>query len=155
MKIHAYEKAFLWLGAIMLVCFLGALGYAAVGLGKNLPSRGGVIDPAAVRTTPPFDDPGVRQTGEGTYEVVGYGQVWSFVPSEIRVPAGAEITFRLTSTDVVHGYAIEGTRFNVMLLPGQITELTYTFREPGEHLLICHEYCGVNHHLMSGRVIVE
>ncbi|MHC4593143.1 MAG: cupredoxin domain-containing protein [Planctomycetota bacterium] len=77
------------------------------------------------------------------------------MPSEIRVPAGAEITFRLTSADVVHGFQIEGTRVNVMLLPGQITELTYTFREPGEHILICHEYCGINHHLMSGRVVVE
>lgn len=155
MKIHVYEKAFLSLGAVLLVCFLGALGYAAAVMGKNLPSRAGEIDPTTVRTTAPFDAPGVRRTGEGTYDVVGYGQVWSFVPAEIRVPAGAEITFRLTSADVVHGYSIEGTRVNVMLLPGQITELKYTFSEPGEHLLICHEYCGVNHHMMSGRVVVE
>lgn len=155
MKIHVYEKAFLWLGAAMLVSFLGALGYAAVGMGMHLPSRAGAIEPAAVRTTPPFDEPGVRQTGPDAWEVIGYGQVWSFVPNEIRVPAGAEITFRLTSADVVHGFAIEGTRVNLMLLPGQVTELKYTFREPGEHLLICHEYCGINHHMMSGRVIVE
>jgi cytochrome c oxidase subunit 2 len=155
MKIHVYEKAFLWLGAVMLVVFLGALAYAAVGMGMNLPSRAGEIDPTAVRETAPFDNPGVYQTGPNSYDVVAYGQVWSWVPSEIRVPAGAEITFRLTSADVVHGFQIEGTRVNVMLLPGQITELTYTFREPGEHILICHEYCGINHHLMSGRVVVE
>jgi cytochrome c oxidase subunit 2 len=42
-----------------------------------------------------------------------------------------------------------------MLIPGEITELDYRFEERGEHLLICHEYCGVGHHLMFGRVIVE
>ncbi len=155
MKIHAYEKAFLYLGALLLVAFMGALTYAAVAMGMNLPSRAGSIEPAAVRTTPPFDEPGVRQTGPNSYEVVFIAQMWSFTPSEIRVPAGAEVTIKATSTDVVHGLSIEGTRVNLMLLPGQITELKYTFRRAGEHLLICHEYCGRAHHMMGGRVIVE
>ena len=61
----------------------------------------------------------------------------------------------MTSIDVVHGFQIEGTRVNMMLLPGQISRLEYTFAEPGEHLLICHEYCGIGHHAMYGKVIVE
>lgn len=155
MKIHAYEKAFLYLGAMLLVAFMGALTYAAVAMGMNLPSRAGFVEPTAVRSTPPFDQPGVRQTGPNSYEVVFVAQMWSFTPSEIRVPAGAEVTIKATSTDVVHGLSIEGTRVNLMLLPGQITELKYTFRRAGEHLLICHEYCGRAHHTMGGRVIVE
>ena len=155
MKIHAYEKAFLYLGALLLVAFMGALTYAAVALGMNLPSRAGSIDPTAVRTTAPFDQPGVRQTGPNSYEAVIVAQMWSFTPSEIRVPEGAEITIKATSADVVHGLSIEGTRVNLMLLPGQITELKYTFKRSGEHLLICHEYCGRAHHMMGGRVIVE
>ncbi|MCI0436564.1 MAG: hypothetical protein L0271_23445 [Gemmatimonadetes bacterium] len=74
---------------------------------------------------------------------------------EIRVPAGAEITFVSTTTDVLHGFNVEGTRLNMMLIPGQISRNTYTFNQPGEHLLICHEYCGLGHHMMAGRVIVE
>jgi cytochrome c oxidase subunit 2 len=97
----------------------------------------------------------VRQTGPNSYEVVVVAQMWSFTPSEIRVPEGAEVTIKATSTDVVHGLSIEGTRVNVMLLPGQITELKYTFKRAGEHLLICHEYCGRAHHMMGGSVIVE
>jgi cytochrome c oxidase subunit 2 len=71
------------------------------------------------------------------------------------VPAGAQIDFVATSADVIHGFQIEGTRVNMMLIPGQIARATYTFAEPGEHLLICHEYCGSGHHTMAGRIIVE
>lgn len=154
-NVETLEKAFLYVSGAMLVAFLGALGYASVAMGINLPGRAGEIHPAEVRTTSPFDAPGVRQTGPGTYEAVVLGQAWAFAPQEMRFPVGAEVTFRATSVDVVHGFQIEGTRVNAMLLPGQITEVTYTFEEAGEHLLICHEYCGLGHHLMFGRIIVE
>jgi cytochrome c oxidase subunit 2 len=44
---------------------------------------------------------------------------------------------------------------NMMLLPGQVSRLTTRFNTPGEYLFICQEYCGVGHHLMFGKVIVE
>jgi cytochrome c oxidase subunit 2 len=148
-RVHTYERAFLVLSALMLVVFLAALGYAAFEMGFHLPS------PDAVQRTPPFDEPGVRQVGPGRYEAVVLARAWGFTPAEIRVPVGAEVTFRATSIDVVHGFLVEGTRINMMLLPGQISELAYTFHEPGEHLLICHEYCGVGHQAMFGKVIAE
>lgn len=153
--VERYERAFLSLSAVLLVLFLGALAYAAVELGAKLPTREGEIDPTQVRATAPFDAPGVRQVGPNRYEVVMLGQIWSFVPGEVRIPAGSEVTFIATSADVIHGLEIEGTRLNAMLLPGQVTKLRYSFEKPGEHLIICHEYCGVGHHLMYGKVIVE
>lgn len=155
MKVHTFEKAFLWLGGVMLIAFMGALLYASVAMGIHLPGRAGLLDPELVASTPPFDNPGVHQTGPGTYDAVIIGRTWSFTPSEIHVPAGAEITFLVTTPDVIHGFAIEGTRVNMMLIPGQVSRNTYTFEEPGEHLIICHEYCGIAHHTMWGRVIVE
>jgi len=152
--VHSYEKAFLIASALMLVVFLATLGWTAFGMGFHLPSRAGEIPPGEVRQTPPFDDPGVHETEDGI-EVVVIARSWGYEPAEIRVPARREITFRVTSVDVVHGFYIEKTRVNLMLLPGQVSELAYTFREPGEHLLICHEYCGIGHHAMFGRVIVE
>jgi cytochrome c oxidase subunit 2 len=65
------------------------------------------------------------------------------------------VTFIATSTDVLHGFEIAGTRLNMMLIPGQVAKNSYTFPEPGEHLIICHEYCGAGHHVMYGKVIVE
>jgi cytochrome c oxidase subunit II len=155
MKVHVYEKAVLIVGASLLVACLFALLYASLAHGIHLPGRSDTIDPQRVNQTPPFDQPGVRQTGPNRYEVVLIGQAWSFNPSEIRVPVGAEIEFIATATDVLHGFNIEGTRVNVMLIPGQVSRTTYTFREPGEYLTICHEFCGVGHHFMHGKVIVE
>jgi cytochrome c oxidase subunit II len=97
----------------------------------------------------------VRQLPDGRYEAVIIGSAWRFDPAEVTVPAGVEIVFTATSIDVLHGLNIEGTRLNMMLIPGQISQNTYTFREPGEYLLICHEFCGLGHHMMVGRVVVE
>ena len=97
----------------------------------------------------------MRQTGPGRYEVVLVAQAWAFLPAQIRVPANATVTFIATSADIIHGFDVTGTRLNMLLIPGQVSRATYTFREPGEHLLVCHEYCGAGHHLMFGKVTVE
>lgn len=155
MNVHAYERGFLALSGALLVAALGALLYAAFARDIHLIGHAERIDPAQVAVTPPFDQPGVRATGSNQYEAVIVGRTWYFTPNEIRVPAGAEVTFVATSGDVIHGLHVQGTRVNLMLIPGQVARFTYRFRERGEHLLICHEYCGVGHHLMGGKVIVE
>ncbi len=139
----------------MLVVFLLTLAYSSVVMGIHLPGDAGRVDPATVASSAPFDEPGVRELGPKRYEVVMIARAWQFTPSEIRVPAGSEVTLISTATDVIHGIHVEGTRINMMLIPGQVARNTYTFEEPGEHLLVCHEYCGAGHHLMSGKVIVE
>jgi cytochrome c oxidase subunit 2 len=155
MRVHTYENGFLLAGAAVLIACMSALAYASFGMGLHLPDKVGQLDPRQLATTPPFDQPGVHQVAPGKYEAVIVARAWSFQPAEIRVPVNAEVTFTATTTDVVHGFNVEGTRLNLMLIPGQISRNEYRFKEPGEHLLICHEYCGLGHHLMSGRVIVE
>ena len=155
MKVHSYEKAFLAVGGALLAACMAALVYASVALGRHLPGHVAAIDPQRVYATPPFNRPGVRQVGPGRYEAVVVAQTWAFIPSEIRVPAGAEVTFTTTSIDVIHGFDIAGTSVNVMLIPGQVSRVTHRFDRRGEHLLLCHEYCGLGHHTMSGKVIVE
>ena len=154
MKIHTYEKAFLAVGIAVLIACGGALVYAST-MGIHLPSKAGLIDPAQVARTAPFDNPGVFQSGPNEYTAVVIGSAWAFRPSELRVPVGAKITFISTSTDVIHGFNVERTRLNMMLIPGQISKNSYTFREPGEYLLICHEYCGLGHHNMAAKIIVQ
>ena len=72
----------------------------------------------------------------------------------LLVPAGVPVTFRGTSTDVVHGFNVAGTNANTMLIPGFVATFTTTFRNPGEHLMPCHEYCGTGHEGMWARVRV-
>lgn len=155
MRVHTYERIFLWLGGAMLAAFLATLGYTTLAMGIHLPGPAGTIDPAAVTRTPPFNAPGVHQIAPGKYEVVIIGYAWGFTPAEIRVPHDADITFVGTSLDVIHGFDLEGTRINMMLIPGRISRNTYRFTSPGEHLLICHEYCGIGHQTMHAKVIVE
>jgi cytochrome c oxidase subunit 2 len=155
MKVHAYERAFLWLGAVMLIVFGITLVITSTAMGIHLPGSVQRLDPAQVREIPPFDEPGVRQTGENRYEVVLLSFAWAFQPREIRIPAGSEVTFIATSTDVIHGLHVEDSRVNMMLIPGQVARNTYQFDDPGTYQMICHEFCGSGHHIMAGEVIVE
>ena len=77
------------------------------------------------------------------------------VPSGKSLPVGVPVTFRLTSPDVIHGFQIVGTNANAMVIPGYVSQLTVTFDEPGEYLVVCNEYCGLSHHLMQSRILVE
>jgi cytochrome c oxidase subunit 2 len=134
---------------------LAALTVTAFGAGIHLPSVHGRVDVATLAQTPPFDKPGLVQVGPDRYEVHLTGQIWTFEPSEIRVPAGSTITFIATSRDVVHGLIVPGANVNTMLLPGQVARVTARFDRPGTYPMICHEYCGIAHHTMSGTIVVE
>lgn len=153
--VSTYEKAFLILSGVVFAVFLAAVGYSVVGLGVHLPGHHGVMDPRALAQTPPFDQPGVRQVGPGQYEVTMIAQAWSFNPSEVKVPAGSTVSFNITSRDVVHGLQIQKTDVNIMVMPGQSTSATVRFDHSGEYWFICHEYCGVGHQSMFGKVIVQ
>jgi len=157
-----YEERFLIAAGVVLLLFLGALAYSAVAMHIVLPSAHGMIHYSAdrplrlvLRKTPPFDNPGVREVSPGRYEVVIVAYAWQFVPDEIEIPAGAEVTFMGTSADVIHGFFIPGTRINTMLIPGEVSEFTYRFAKPGKYLLLCHEYCGQLHHTMHADVVVK
>ena len=157
-----YEKAFLSACAVVLVIFLCALAYSSLAMGVHLPSHNAMIHYEAgqklrlvLRKTPPFNHIGVQQIAPGKYQAVVIAQTWVFTPDEIDVPVGADVNFVATSSDVIHGFFIVGTRVNMMLIPGQVSEFEYHFNKPGEYLLICHEYCGRLHHTMSGKVVVK
>jgi cytochrome c oxidase subunit 2 len=153
--VYLYELAWILPSIAIPIGMLAALTVTAFGAGIHLPSQEGRITPARVSETAPFDAPGVKQIGPGRYEVVLTSQIWAFAPNEIRVPAGSTVTFVATSKDVVHGLLVPGARVNVMLLPGQIARVTTRFDRPGEYAMFCHEYCGIAHHTMSGKIIVE
>jgi cytochrome c oxidase subunit 2 len=99
--------------------------------------------------------PGLHQLGPDRYEVVVYADVAGFNPAEIRVPAGAEITFRGRSQDIPHGLFIEGLALKLPLGMEDFSRITHTFPERGEHVFFCDEYCGGGHEAMRGRIIVE
>jgi cytochrome c oxidase subunit 2 len=154
MLIERYEKIFMILGGLFLAGAVVALAVSVVGGHATLPAPAGRIEPSEVTSTAPFDEPGVFETEDGVH-VVMIARAWQWEPAEVTVPAGEEVTFTVTSTDVIHGMLVPETQINAMVIPGQITEVTQTFSEAGTYSVICHEYCGIGHHTMGGRITVE
>ena len=153
--VYLYELAWILPSIAIPVGMLAALMVTAFGAGIHLAGDEGRIDPAKVAEHPLFKDPGVSEIAPGQYEVRMTAQIWSFAPAEIRVPAGSTVHFWATSKDLVHGLFVPRHNVNVMLLPGQISHAQARFDTPGEYPMICHEYCGVAHHTMAGKIIVE
>ena len=67
--IYLYELAWILPSIAIPVGMLVALAVTAFGVGIHLPSDAGRVDVTKVAETPPFDQPGVVQTGPGRYEV--------------------------------------------------------------------------------------
>jgi len=153
-KVDPYEKSWMIASGIILVLFLLAVAVSAFS-GFSLPGHEPHIDPSRVTVDPPFANPAVVARGSDRYDVYMRAQIWSFAPNEIKVPAGSTVTFYITSADLLHGFLIERTNVNVMVFPGQVTKTTARFDKPGEYRFVCHEYCGLAHHTMFGKVLVE
>lgn len=94
----------------------------------------------------------IQSDGSAVVRVIA--QQYSFVPGCIVVPTQTQVVFRATSPDVVHGFLVAGTNVNTMVVPGFVAEVRTRFDQPGEHVMPCHEYCGVGHEGMWGRVRV-
>jgi cytochrome c oxidase subunit 2 len=116
------------------------------------------VDPATLHLAGEFVEGNLGSVleADGSVTLRGIGQRYSFTPSCLIVPAQTPITFRMTSTDVVHGFLVTGTNVNLMLVPGYISTIRTRFDAPGERRMPCHEFCGTGHEGMWGRVrIIE
>jgi len=154
MHMDKYENGFLWLSGIMLGAFAISVLISVAGLNIHLPGESGQIDPAAVDADPDFGNPGLRQIRPGVYEAYLTLGDWQYSPAKIEIPVGSQVTFYLTSKDVIHGFKVFDTNINVMVIPGQISQVQHTFNQPGTYQFYCHEYCGALHHTMTGQVVV-
>src|SRR5699024_1068909 len=155
MKMHRLEEIWLVLAVIIILGSMIVTGYQAFSQGMGPPSHKETIDPQNVDNIAPFDNPGVFEIGENEYEVVMTLQLFSFIPGDIEIPSGSTVHFTMTSKDVVHGFQVAGTNLNAMVMPGHIQKISQTFNEPGEYLVLCNEYCGSGHQLMSTTITVK
>lgn len=78
-----------------------------------------------------------------------------WTPGTIQAQAGVPLHLRLTSDDVVHGFAIGQMDLqSVDVLPGQMADVTITFDKPGTYTYYCTRWCGPNHWRMRGTIEV-
>jgi cytochrome c oxidase subunit 2 len=154
MNVPLYERFWMWASALIIVAFLTTIVVGVAGSALQPPSHVETIDPRTVWNDARFAKRGVSVDEHGATVVV-IAMMFAFQPAELRVPAGRPVTFRVTSADLTHGFQIVGTNGNTMVVPGYISQFTTVFKTPGEYLIVCNEYCGLSHHLMSARLIVE
>ena len=97
-------------------------------------------------------------------KVDGRMWAWTFTPVSgaqlgadctLQVPAGKTVEFLVTASDVNHGFGVydaAGTMLTqVQAMPGYVNRLVYTFRQPGTYTVLCLEYCGVGHQVMTSQ----
>lgn len=154
MNVALYEKVWMWAAGVLIAAFLTTLVVGLAGGALQPPSHVETIDPGGVDADPRFATPGVRVEGDQVIVTV-VARLFSFTPDEIRVPVRRPVTFRITSPDVTHGFQIVRTNANTMVVPGYVSQFTTTFADTGEYLIVCNEYCGLNHHGMYSKLVVE
>ena len=78
-----------------------------------------------------------------------------WLTANINAQVGEPLYLRLVSDDVVHSFALGQSSFQpVDVLPGQPTEVTLTFDEPGTYTFFCTRWCGADHWRMRGTITV-
>jgi len=78
---------------------------------------------------------------------------WSQTTIQARV--GQPLHLRITSDDVVHGFAIGKSSAKALdVMPGEYAETTLTFTQPGQYTFYCSRWCGPNHWRMRGTIDV-
>ncbi len=74
--------------------------------------------------------------------------------NELHVPVGQPVRVILTSEDVLHSFYVPAFRVKKDAVPGRYQTLWFEATEVGEFHLFCAEYCGTEHSLMIGKVVV-
>lgn len=81
-------------------------------------------------------------------------RMWSFYPI-LRMRQGQTYRLHVSSPDLNHGLSIQPLNMNFQIVPGYDHVLTITPTSTGTFPLICNEFCGIGHHRMTGKIIVE
>ena len=73
----------------------------------------------------------------------------------LKLQRDVEYTLHLSAIDVNHGFSLYPINVNFQVVPGYDYGLRVRPNASGDFRIICNEFCGIGHHIMVGRVIVE
>lgn len=79
---------------------------------------------------------------------------FAYAPAVLQANPGDTVTIELTSTDVVHGLAVDGYGVETTADPGQTARLTFLADRSGSFRLRCTATCGPMHPFMIGKLQV-
>ncbi len=83
------------------------------------------------------------------------GEAGGWQPGDLTTAVGEPLRLRLTSDDVVHGFAVgHSDTPAVDVKPGQVTDLSLRFDSAGTYTFYCTRWCGPDHWRMRGTIEV-
>jgi cytochrome c oxidase subunit II len=74
--------------------------------------------------------------------------------NQLHVPVNRTVKLLMTSQDVIHSFFMPSFRIKEDLLPGRYTTQWFKATKVGIYPIFCAQYCGTNHALMIGQVVV-
>lgn len=74
--------------------------------------------------------------------------------NELHLPVGQPVRLVMTSQDVIHSFYVPAFRVKHDVLPDVYETLWFTPTKTGEYRIFCAEFCGTDHALMRGKVVV-
>jgi len=150
------EKRWLTLMVAMLSVMMAVVVATGMTNAIHPPSNVETIDPTTLHLSGEFAESnlGTAQESDGSLTARLIADQYAFVPDCVMLAVYTPVKFRLTSTDVVHGFLLPATNVNTMVVPGFVSEVRTRFTRPGIYRMPCNEFCGPGHHGMWARVKV-
>ena len=150
------EKRWAIIVGAIIAFLVGMMAYMSLHWVAMPPVRMETIDPSTLHLSGEFVEAnlGSARETDGSVTVRILASQYSFNPQCVLVPRDTPVRIRATSSDVVHGFSVADTNVNLMLAPGYISSFHTKFRDAGEHVMPCHEFCGIGHAAMWAHVKV-
>ncbi|HEU0246834.1 MAG TPA: plastocyanin/azurin family copper-binding protein [Gaiellaceae bacterium] len=159
-RIPRDERVFLWLIAASLVGMTAVVfGWLAWG-DQNVPATYRYMTPTQYSASvAKFVDR--YQAADGLVYVPPREDVYlaasryTFYPG-LGLQANTKYRIWLSATDTLHGFSLVGggQNINLELSPNHVTGMNLTVGDPGRYLIVCNEYCGLEHHTMKAYLTV-
>ena len=148
------ESRWAWIVGAIILFLVAMMAYMSLHWAAMPPVRMETIDPTTLHIAGEFVEPNLGSSLEpdGSVTVRVLANQYSFTPQCVLVPANTPLHFRGTAADVVHGFSVSNSNVNMMLVPGYISNFETKFSQVGDHVMPCHEYCGIGHAAMWAHV---
>ena len=89
--------------------------------------------------------------GEDIYLIARLWQWWPI----LELKKNETYRLHLSSLDWQHGFSLQPQNINLQVHPGYDMVVTITPDKSGTYNIVCNEFCGLGHHTMVGKLLVE
>jgi len=114
----------------------------------------GVILTASALASLAQDTSATGGTSQGP-EIKMTAKKYAFDPNVITVKKGEHVKLIITALDRDHGFKLAAFEVNQKLKKGDPTTIEFTADKAGTFPFQCSEVCGLGHHKMKGKLVVE